>query len=426
LIAVAVLLLAYSLLSRRLSTSVVSAAMFFLLGGLLIGPSVLDLIAVQEASGTIEVLAELTLALVLFSDASRIQLAALRKQASLPTRLLGVGLPLTIVLGAVAAMVLLPELLIAEAVVLAVILAPTDAALGNAVVSDERLPARIRQALNVESGLNDGMCVPLLLIALAWADAESDALTAQESARVAAEAIGYGVLAGVGVGAVIALALRLAVTRSWTGGGWEQVIPLAAALAAYGIADAWGGSGFIAAFVAGAMFGALFRDHDSTGRLLEEAGALTNAATFIVLGAVLVFPSLDQLDWTIVAYAFLSLTVVRMLPVALAMIGTGARPRTVAFVGWFGPRGLASLVFVVLVIETEGLLHGDVIVSAVLATVLASVFAHGISAVPLVDRYASWYAAHPRKPAMESTDVPMPPWRGQLRAESAGDLDVTE
>ena len=233
LLVVAALLLGYALVSRRLSTSVVSAAMFFLAGGFLVGPSGFDLLDLPVTSTTVEGLAELTLALVLFADASRIRVATLRKQASLPVRLLGVGLPLTIVAGTVGALVVLPELLLAEAVVLAVILAPTDAALGQAVVSDERLPSRIRQALNVESGLNDGICVPLLVIALAWADAESEALTAQESLRVAAESIGFGVLAGVVVGGLVAMALRASVRARWAGGSWEQVVPVAAALAGY-------------------------------------------------------------------------------------------------------------------------------------------------------------------------------------------------
>jgi NhaP-type Na+/H+ or K+/H+ antiporter len=353
------------------------------------------------------------LALVLFADASRVSIGSLRRQSSLPARLLGIGLPLTIVAGTVGALVVLPELLLAEAVVLAVILAPTDAALGQAVVTDEGLPSRIRQALNVESGLNDGICVPLLVIALAWADAESEALSAQESLRIAAESIGFGILGGVVVGSLAALALRAAVKARWAGGGWEQVVPLAAALASYALADWWGGSGFIAAFVGGLVFGTLYREHEEAGRLLEEAGSVTNAVTFIVLGAVLVFPTLDELNLEIVVYAVLSLTVIRMVPVALAMVGTNARLPTLAFLGWFGPRGLASLVFVVIVLDSGGLPHVELIVSAALATVLVSVVAHGVSAIPLVARYVGWYQSHETKPEMESVHVHLPRWRGQ-------------
>lgn len=413
LLVVAALLLGYALISRRLSTSIVSAAMFFLAGGLLVGPSGFDWVGIPATSTTVEALAELTLALVLFADASRISVGALRRQSALPGRLLGIGLPLTIVAGTLGALVVLPELLLAEAVVLAVILAPTDAALGQAVVTDERLPSRIRQALNVESGLNDGICVPLLLIALVWADAESDALSAQESLRVAAESIGFGLLGGVAVGGVVALALRASVKARWAGGGWEQVVPLAAALASYALADWWGGSGFIAAFVAGLVFGAFYCEHEDAGRLLEEAGSVTNAVTFIVLGSALLFPTLDDVNLEVVAYAVLSLTVIRMGPVAIALVGTHARVPTVAFLGWFGPRGLASLVFVVIVLDSGGLPHNELIVSAALATVLMSVVAHGVTAIPLVARYVAWYHADETEPEMESVHVHLPRWRGQ-------------
>jgi NhaP-type Na+/H+ or K+/H+ antiporter len=411
--AVATLVLGYGLVSRRLSPTVVSAAMFFLAGGVLIGPSALDLVTLPETSTTIEMLAEITLALVLFADASRIRLHVLRRQTTIPSRLLGIGLPLTIVAGTLAALILLPQLLLAEAVVLAIILAPTDAALGQAVVSDTRLPSRVRQALNVESGLNDGICVPLLVIALAWADTESGTLSANESLGVAAEAIGYGAAAGVLVGSATALLLGRAVRAGWSGGSWEQVGPFAAALTSYGLADWAGGSGFIAAFVGGVAFGALFREHEDAGRFLEEAGGLTNAVTFIAVGAVLLVPLLDAVDPAMFIYALASLTVVRMVPVALSLLGSHARLPTVAFIGWFGPRGLASLVFIVIVLDSEGLPHADIIVSTALATVMMSVIAHGASAVPLVNRYTHWYQEHEPKPTMESVHTPGPRWRSQ-------------
>ena len=411
------LVLSFALISKRLATSVISAAMFFLAAGALVGSSGLGLVDMPATSHTIEKLAELTLALVLFADASRIRFGVLRHHAALPARLLGIGLPLTIVLGSITGTTLFPALALAEAVVLAIILAPTDAALGQAVVSDERLPSRIRQALNVESGLNDGICVPLLLIALAWADTESGGLTPQQGLRVAAEAIGYGVLAGALVGAAVAVLLTRAIRAGWTGGAWEQLIPVGAALSSYALADWWGGSGFIAAFVGGLVFGTLFSEHEQVGRFLEEAGSLTNAATFVVLGAVLVIPSLDSVDPAIVVYAALSLTVVRMIPVAIALVGSHARPPTVSFIGWFGPRGLASLVFVVIVQDSGALPHSELIVSTAVATVVLSVFAHGMTAIPLVNRYATWYHAHEKKPEMESANVHLPRWRGQSTAE---------
>jgi NhaP-type Na+/H+ or K+/H+ antiporter len=415
-VAALAVLLMYSLVANRLSTTVISAAMVFLVAGVVIGPEGLGLLDTPPTSTTVEVLAEGTLALVLFSDASRIRLNVLRREASWPVRLLGIGLPLTIVAGTVIAWMVLPQLLLAEALVLAVILAPTDAALGLAVVSDRRVPARLRQALNVESGLNDGICVPVLVIALAWADAESSALSAAESLQVTAEAIGFGVLVGIAVGAGAAMALRAAISRGWCGGGWEQVVPVAAAATAFTLAEWAGGSGFIAAFTGGLVFGSVARQHDHVGRLLEEVGGIANALTFIVLGATLVLPALTDLDPQILLYAVLSLTVIRMLPVAAALWGTRARGATVAYAGWFGPRGLASLVFLVSVLDTEGLPHQDVLVGAGVMTVLLSVFAHGITAVPLTNRYVAWFARQPAAD-VESARVHEHRLRGQMGSE---------
>jgi NhaP-type Na+/H+ or K+/H+ antiporter len=251
---------------------------------------------------------------------------------------------------------------------------------------------------------------------LAWADTESGGVTAQQGLRIAAEAIGYGALAGAVVGALVATLLTRAIRAGWTGGAWEQVVPVGAALTSYALADWLGGSGFIAAFVGGLIFGSLVSEHEQVERFLEEAGGLTNAATFVVLGAVLVIPSLDSVDPAIVVYAALSLTAVRMIPVTLALIGMNARRPTVSFLGWFGPRGLASLVFVVIVQDSGALAHSELIVSTAVATVVLSVFAHGMTAIPLVNRYATWYHAHEEKPEMESEHVHLSRWRGQPTA----------
>ena len=282
----------------------------------------------------------------------------LRGELSVPLRLLGIGLPLTLLAGFVVALVVFPQLAWPEALLLAVILAPTDAALGQAVVTLTRLPSRVRQGLNVESGLNDGICVPLFWIVLAIAQAESGSIGDGAAARLVLEQIGYGVLAGVIAG--VAAACRRD-RRSSTGSSmrsWLQVVPLAGAGLAFGIADPIGGSGFIAAFVGGFVFGAIRRrSGGEIEYLIEEVGSVLNAVTFIVFGAVLLGPALGDVTWSIALYAVLSLTIVRMIPVAIAMIGTGARRPTVAFLGWFGPRGLASIVFAILVLEEGGLPH---------------------------------------------------------------------
>ena len=242
------------------------------------------------------------------------------------------------------------------------ILAPTDAALGQAVVTLKRLPSRVRQGLNVESGLNDGICVPLFWIVLAIAQAESGDIGDGAAVRLVLEQIGYGILAGVLAGIAAACVVIVARGHGRVEGSWLQVVPLAGAGLAFGLADPIGGSGFIAAFVGGFVFGAIRRrTSEDVGYLIEEVGEVFNAVTFIVFGAVLLGPVLGDVTWQVVLYAVLSLTVVRLIPVAISMIGTGLRRPTLAFLGWFGPRGLASIVFAVLVLEEGGLPHDDLI-----------------------------------------------------------------
>jgi NhaP-type Na+/H+ or K+/H+ antiporter len=366
------------------------------------------------AGETVKLLAEATLAMVLFADASRIDVRVLRAELSVPARLLGIGLPLTLVAGFVLALIAFPELLWAEALLLAVILAPTDAALGQAVVTLTRLPSRVRQGLNVESGLNDGICVPLFWIVLAIAQAESGAIGDGTAVRLVLEQIGYGILVGVAAGCVAAAVLVVAGRRGYVEGSWSQVVPLAAAGLAFGIADPIGGSGFIAAFVGGFVFGALRRrTGGEVTHLIEEVGEVFSAVTFIVFGAVLLGPALGDVTWSIALYAVLSLTIVRVVPVSVAMIGTGARRPTLAFLGWFGPRGLASIVFAVLVLEEGGLPHDDLILVTTYVAIGLSVLAHGLTAAPLADRYASWFESHPRDalPSLEGAEVSDVRWR---------------
>jgi NhaP-type Na+/H+ or K+/H+ antiporter len=402
---VALALLSVAALSRRLSGTPITPAILFVAFGLLVGPEVLDGIDVPSSSATVRASAEVTLALVLFSDASRIDLGALRRTVGVPVRLLGIGLPLTIALGAVAAAAVFGELTLVEAVILAVVLAPTDAALGQAVVTEPRVPQRIRQGLNVESGLNDGICVPLLFAAVAIADVESEISGGRSPGTLLLEEIGYGVLGGVVAGLLIAAIVTQAGRRQLIAAAWRQVIAGAGAALAYGIAVGLHGSGFIAAFVAGMTFRlALGRDPEDLNELTEEVGSVLNGVTFVLFGAVLLGPALSELTWTLALYAVLSLTLVRMVPVVIAMLGSHARRPTLGFVGWFGPRGLASIVFAVIVVEESNLPHETLIVQAIYLTVGLSVLAHGLTAAPLADRYARWYEQHTREnaPPMES------------------------
>ncbi len=396
-------LLLVAAVSRRLSNTPVTPAMAVVALGMLAGPLVLDDLTLGPTSSTVRTLAEATLAVVLFSDASRIDLGALRREASLPLRLLGIGLPLTIALGALAALALFGTLSLSEALLLSVILAPTDAGLGSAVVTDARLPKRVRQSLNVESGLNDGICVPLLLIVLATA-----AGGAAQPLHVLGEEIGYGVLGGLIAGALARAIVLVAGRRGLIEDSWRQIVPVASAMLAYGVAAALGGSGFIAAFLAGILFGPLARGQAaSTMRFTEETGALLDAITFLVFGAVLLGPAIEHVSWQIALYAVLSLTIVRMLPVAIALAGARAGAPTVAFIGWFGPRGLASIVFAVIVEDSQPA-HTGTVLTAAYITVGLSVLLHGLTAAPLVGRYATWCrrGAGGSEPALEGAPVP--------------------
>ena len=433
---VALAVLAVAAVSRRLSRTPVTAAMVFVAIGVLLGPEVVGEVNPSPSGESVRVLAEATLAVVLFADASRIRLDALRREYVLPLRLLGLGLPLTIALGAVIAAVLFHQLTVAEALVLAVLLAPTDAALGQAVATDPRLPSRIRQGLNVESGLNDGICVPLLFIVLAAADVESHLANGSHAITIVAEEIGYGVLGGAGAGLLVAALVTVGRRKALMADAWLQVVPVAGAALAYGVAAALGGSGFIAAFLAGLLFGALVRESDEASRFNEALGALLDGLTFLAFGAVLLGPALAHLSWSIVGYALLSLTVVRMLPVAIALLGTSPRRPTIAFLGWFGPRGLASIVFAVIVVEQSNLPHVQTILLTTYVTVGLSVLAHGLSAAPLADRYARWYGSHKRGqlPPMESVPtaahrprgpIPPTPHQGAGSSQAASSTNAT-
>jgi NhaP-type Na+/H+ or K+/H+ antiporter len=313
----------------------------------------------------------------------------LRRNLGLPERLLLLGLPLTVVLGLAAALLLFPGLGLVAAALLATMLAPTDAALGKAVVANTAVPAPIREALNVESGLNDGICVPLLLALLATSAEEAQAgISVGLVARHFAEALGIGAAVGLALAWLAAAAMRLSVVRGWLDDTWRQLPVIALALTSFALAQALGGSGFIACFVGGLLAGALARRRKHEELLAAEgAGDLLSLLTWVVFGALVVGQGLDRLSWPVIAYAVLSLTLIRMLPVWLALAGTKLRPAEKLFVGWFGPRGLASVVFAVLVLDAD-VPGSETLIATVACTVVLSILLHGLSANPLAARLA--------------------------------------
>ena len=339
-VVIAVLILGFGLVSGRLQKSIVTPPMVFVIFGLVMSARVLGLVVLDTEQEVVQTLAELTLILVLFSDATRIHLKTLRREYHLPLRLLAIGMPLTILLGTLLAAVLFDHLNFWEAAVVAVILAPTDAALGQAVVSSPRAPVRVRQALNVESGLNDGIALPVVLLLLALAGASEDGQSTGFWVRFTALQVILGPLVGIAVGYVGGKLVQLGSRTRWMNHSFQQLSALAIALLVFACAETLGGNGFISAFCAGLTLG-------NTSRVIceclydfaETEGQLPILLTFLIFGVTLVWPAIDDLNWMIVLYAVSSLTVVRMLPVAISLIGGGFQKDTVLFLGWFGAAG---------------------------------------------------------------------------------------
>jgi NhaP-type Na+/H+ or K+/H+ antiporter len=391
--------LLWSLVSARLERVYISAPMAFVVLGLVSTHGPLSVIEVEVDSALARNVAELTLAIVLFVDASRVNVRALRKDAALPVRLLSVGLPLTMGLAFVAAAALYgttePWLL----ALIAAAVAPTDAALGAAIMQDTRVPGRIRRVLNVESGLNDGIATPFVGVFLAGA-ATSEAIHGAVTVTDAVVDLVGGAAIGAAIGLGGAVLVRTAAGRGWSAATFRPLAPLGLALLAYAGTVLVGANGFVAAFVAGMAFGTLLpADLEPTVDFTSVVGELLSLFMWFAFGAAMLVPAIDHARWQDVVFALLALTVVRMAPVALACVGLGLDRRTVAFIGWFGPRGLASVIFALLAFDSLDAPAGDRVLAAVAITVVLSVIAHGVTASPLAARYGAAVAAsHPHGP----------------------------
>ena len=384
---VAALVFGWGALSARLERFDVTAPIAFVVAGLLLTHAPLAFLGVQPSSHLVKELAEFTLVLVLFSDASRVGLHELRADAGLYLRLLGVALPLTIALGTLLALAMTGTTNIWLALLVGAALAPTDAALGAGMMANPALPARIRRLINVESGLNDGIATPFVSVAIAGA-ATGGEVAGHGPGAAAAELV-LGLIIGVAVGGAGGLLVKVARQRGWAAEGFAGPAALGLAVCAYAFAVALHGNGFIAAFVGGLAFGtASGRRGQPLVPFVEETGALVSLLVWLSFGAIAVVPAVEGLDWQIALYAVLSLTVIRMAPVAAALIGARLGRATIALVGWFGPRGLASVVFALLAYEELGSRSVDHAVGVITITVMLSVLVHGATADPL----ASWYA----------------------------------
>jgi NhaP-type Na+/H+ or K+/H+ antiporter len=383
---VTALVFAWGTLSARLERFDVTAPITFVLAGVLLTHGPLAPLGSVPSQETVKALAEVTLVLVLFSDASRVGLRDLRADMGLCVRLLGVGLPLTIGLGTLLALALFSGMSIWLALLVGAALAPTDAALGAGLMVNPAVPERIRRLVNVESGLNDGIATPVVLVAVAGAGAAEHAAGLGPGAAVAELAL--GVLIGAAVGGAGGFVVKVARRRGWAEGSFAGSAVLALAACTYACALALHGNGFIAAFVGGLAFGAIGgRRGERLVPFVEETGALVSLLVWLAFGAVAVVPALHGLTWQTVVYATASLTVVRMAPVAVALAGSRLGRTAVWLIGWFGPRGLASVVFALIALEDLGQHVADPAVAVIAVTVLLSVIVHGASADPLARRY---------------------------------------
>lgn len=412
----ALLVAAYGMIAVRLARWSVSAAFSFLvigaiIGGFGVGVTISDL----PAPDMLSILAEVTLALVLFVAASTLRLKRLEVDSPLVVRMLAIGLPLTIIIGTLLAWGLFPGITFGLALLIGATLAPTDADLGQQVISDTSVPARVRRVLNVESGLNDGIVAPLITVAVALAIyGDVDGLTPIiDAVRELAVAVIVGIIIG-GAGRWLLIRADIRKTASVTS---RQLSTLALALAAYFLASGLDSSGFIAAFAAGLTFGMGSKERvESAVRFTEAQSVLLSIAVWLVFGLVVVGNHVVGLtDPMVILYALLALTVMRMVPVAIALFGSGFDRVSVLFMGWFGPRGLASVVFVLLGIEAleSAGVPSDPLGPVVAWTVVLSVVLHGFSATPLARWYGRYMAGLPDDAAEKigEQEPRRPTWR---------------
>ncbi len=383
-------LLIYSLVSGRLQGTIITAPLVFIVFGFVVGEGWLDLVKIDISHSAVHFIAELTLLLVLFADAARIDLKRLRTDHDLPVRMLVISLPLAIVVGTLFATALFPDFSLWEAALLAALLAPTDAALGQAVVASKIVPVRIRQAINVESGLNDGITLPAVLMFAALANAQHGS-SENNWLIFALMQILLGPLVGIAMGFIGARLLDNAAQYKWMSSSFQGIGILALIILTYLIAEQVGGNGFIAAFVGGMVFGNTLK-HACTFlyEFMESEGLLLMLVTFFLFGTILLPEGLAHFSITFFVYAALSLIIVRMLPIFISLLGTGVKLPTQLYLGWFGPRGLASILFVLLILEEADITHQSQILSITVITVALSALLHGVSAAPLSNLYGQY------------------------------------
>lgn len=374
----------YSAAAGRIERSPINGALVFVAFGFLAGPDVLEIFAGDVDAPALRIIAEIALALLLYVEASKADLAVLSRSSEIPTRLILIALPLVIAFGFGAGLVIFEGMSVLGVAILATILAPTDAALGKPVVTNKRVPSDIREGLNFESGLNDGVCVPIFLafLTLATSAQQADSFTSLALTLIVQE-IGIGAIVGLAITAVAAQIIQYCYKNGWVHESWMQLPVVATAIACFAAAQSLHGSGFIAAFVGGLLFGWLARkDTHELVHSAEGTGDTFAMITWVIFGTVLGQVA-GAFTWQVLIYSIFALTFMRMIPVALSLSGLPLTFSRKLFIGWFGPRGLATIVFAMMVFQ-NGLPEADLIVATAACTVLLSVIAHGVSALPFI------------------------------------------
>ena len=405
--------IAYGLVSRRIEHSPLTGPMIFVAFGLLVDSAGGDALEIDLDSTGVELLAEATLGLLLFTDATRIDVARLRADIALPARMLILGLPLAIAVGTVLGAVLF-DVPVAVAALIAAILAPTDAALGEAVVTSDAVPVRVRQSLNVESGLNDGIALPAVTVFVALAAEDEEFSTASSWIRFAVEQIGYGIVVGFVIGCVGALLVRGASRRNWMEGVYRQLAVLGIAVAAFTHAVEIGGNGFIATFVAGIAFGSIARvECAHVANFTDDLAHLLAMISFIVFGATVVGPSLDGLDWRVTLYVVGSLAIVRPLAIAVSLVGSRLKwARRSPSSGGSGHAALRRFLFGIVAVEEAPGTDLELVFVMMSWTVLVSIVVHGLSAGPGARTYGAWWTGRRDDAMVEAEHTTMTRRRG--------------
>lgn len=387
----AVLVLGYAVVSERVNRSYIAPALIFLLLGMGLGPFGLHLLDAGPGTEGYTVLAQLALAVILFNQAAKLRFDRIRVHGAVALRLLVFGIPLTVALGALTAVLLLPVLPWWEAVCLAAVVAPTEAALIDALLDNRRIPERVRHTLSVESGFYDGFALAILLTALALASEQADRSDANWAWFMFSTEF-LSLLAGGVVGLVGGFVVAWSRRRDWMSDTWAQLATLALAFVCFALGERIEASGFVAAFTGGLAFSFISRrksDHDLPTQVSDATAQLLELLVFAMFGAFAVIDGWLRADWRVVLFSVLALFAVRIVAVLVSLVRTDLPMPDRLFIGWFGPRGIGTVVLGLLVVNRGEILNTELIGTVVVVTVTLSLLLHSLTLGPGISRLPS-------------------------------------